>query len=67
MGSRIMAGLQNTIRERFIFSPILAHFDFGKDIIVETDALDYTSARLLSHMEKIRHYTLWLNIPRNTC
>jgi hypothetical protein len=36
------------IKERFISSPILAHFDFDKDIVLETDASDYFSAGVLS-------------------
>ena len=35
-------------KRRFTTAPILAHFDFERDVIVETDASDYVSAGVLS-------------------
>ena len=36
------------LKQRFTTAPILAHFDFARDVIVETDASDYVSAGVLS-------------------
>ena len=36
------------LKRRFSTAPILAHFDFDRNIIVETDASDYVSAGVLS-------------------
>ena len=36
------------LKHRFTTAPILMHFDFDKDVIVETDASDYVSAGVLS-------------------
>jgi hypothetical protein len=36
------------LKEAFTSAPILRHFDFDKEIVVETDASDYVSAGVLS-------------------
>ena len=36
------------LKQRFTSAPILAHFDFERDVIVETDASDYVSTGVLS-------------------
>ena len=36
------------LKEHFITAPILAHFDYDRDVIIETDASDYVSAGVLS-------------------
>ena len=36
------------LKERFTTAPILAHFDYDRDVIIETDASDYVSAGVLS-------------------
>jgi hypothetical protein len=36
------------LKEAFVSAPVLARFDFNKDVIVETDASDYVSAGVLS-------------------
>ena len=36
------------LKQRFTSAPILAHFDFDRDVIVETDASDYVSTGVLS-------------------
>ena len=38
----------NLLKERFTTAPILAHFDYKKECIVETDASDNVSAGVLS-------------------
>ena len=38
----------NLLKERFTTAPILAHFDYEKECIVETDASDNVSAGVLS-------------------
>ena len=40
------------LKHWFTTAPILAHFDFDKDIIVETDTSDYVSAGVLSQYGK---------------
>ena len=39
------------LKRRFTTAPILAHFDFDGDVIVETDASDYVSAGVLSQYD----------------
>jgi hypothetical protein len=39
------------LKNTFISAPILAHFDPDCDVIVETDASDYVSARVLSQYD----------------
>ena len=36
------------LKRRFTMAPILAHFDFDYDVIMETDASDYVAAGVLS-------------------
>ena len=36
------------LKQQFTTAPILAHFDFDRDVIVETNASDYHSAGVLS-------------------
>jgi len=36
------------LKEAFTTAPILIHFDFAKEIVVETDASDIASAGILS-------------------
>jgi len=36
------------LKEAFTTAPILIHFDFDKEIVVETDASDIASAGILS-------------------
>ena len=40
------------LKERFIAAPILAHFDFEKECILETDSSDNVFARILSQYGK---------------
>ena len=40
------------LKQRFSSAPILAHFDFVRDVIIETDASDYVSAGVLSQYGK---------------
>ena len=40
-----------TLKSAFTSAPILRHFDFEKEIIVETDASDYVSAGVLSQKD----------------
>jgi len=37
------------LKEAFTTAPVLIHFDFGKEILVETDASDIPSPGILSH------------------
>jgi hypothetical protein len=39
------------LKERFTTAPILAHFDYDRDVIIETDASDYVSAGVLSQYD----------------
>ena len=39
------------LKHRFISAPILMHFDAEREIIVETDALDYVSAGIMSQYD----------------
>jgi hypothetical protein len=36
------------LKRAFVSAPILARFDFDKDVVVKTDASDYVSAGVLS-------------------
>jgi len=36
------------LKEAFTTPPILIHFDFDKEIVVDTDALDIASATIVS-------------------
>ena len=38
---------EDTLKTAFTTAPILRHFDYDCEIIVETDALDYISAGIL--------------------
>jgi len=42
----------NTLKQAFIFAPILTHWVLDAQLIVETDASDYTLAAILSIMTK---------------
>lgn len=37
-----------TLKDRFTSAPVLAHFDWNKDVVLETDASDYVSAGVMS-------------------
>ena len=39
------------LKQRFTSAPVLAHFDFDRDVVVETDASDYVSAGVLSQYD----------------
>jgi hypothetical protein len=39
------------LKDAFISAPILARFDFNRDVVVETDASDYVSAGVLSQYD----------------
>lgn len=39
------------LKNRFTTAPVLAHFDFERDVVVETDASDYVSAGVLSQYD----------------
>ena len=39
------------VKWRFTTAPILAHFDFDKDVVVQTDASDYVTAGILSQYD----------------
>jgi hypothetical protein len=40
-----------TLKQAFTTAPILRHFDYDREIIVETDASDYVSASVLSQYD----------------
>jgi hypothetical protein len=40
-----------TLKQAFTTAPILRHFDYDREIIVETDASDYVSAGVLSQYD----------------
>jgi hypothetical protein len=40
-----------TLKQAFTTAPILRHFDYNREIIVETDASDYVSASVLSQSD----------------
>jgi hypothetical protein len=40
-----------TLKQAFTTAPILRHFDYDYEIIVETDASDYVSAGVLSQYD----------------
>ena len=39
------------LKDRFTTAPILAHFDFERDVVVETDASDCVSVGVLSQYD----------------
>ena len=39
------------LKEAFTSAPVLRRFDFGRDVVVETDASDYVSAGVLSQYD----------------
>jgi len=39
------------LKKSFMSAPILGHFDYDREIIVSTDALDYVSAGILSQYD----------------
>ena len=41
-----------TLKQRFTSAPILAHFDWEKPVILETDSSDYVSAGVLSQYDQ---------------
>jgi hypothetical protein len=40
------------LKEAFTTAPVLRHFDFDHEIVVETDASDFVSAGVLSQYDK---------------
>lgn len=42
----------NKLKSRFTTAPVLRHFDYDKEAIVETDASDYVSAGILSQHDE---------------
>jgi len=48
MGSDLCQAAFERLKEAFTTAPILIHFDFDKEILVETDASDIASAGILS-------------------
>jgi len=52
------------LKETFTTAPILIHFDFDKEIVVETDASDIASAGILSQLglDGLRHPIAFFSI-----
>ena len=44
------------LKERFLTAPILTHFDVGQPICVETDALDFAIAGILSQVQEDKQW-----------
>jgi hypothetical protein len=55
-----------TLKQAFTTAPILRHFDYDRDIIVETDASDYVSAGVLSQYDDEGILIRLPSSPKNT-